>query len=150
MRDVFKYFKYERSVQQDVLAESTTSERARELGYEYRSRGVWLDPRTGKRYRAQGTQFREIDDAQPMKENQQEPKKNQHLRENPNNRDNKRVVRDKFHPILRSTELFLVDPPTLSLKFLEINQELKNNSQEEENKYKVQRERHRSKLRQLL
>ena len=48
MRDVFKYFKYARSVQQDVLAESTTSERARELGYEYRSRGVWLDPRTGK------------------------------------------------------------------------------------------------------
>ena len=66
MRDVFKYFKYARSVQQDVLAESTTSERARELGYEYRSRGVWLDPRTGKRYRAQGTQFREIDDAQPV------------------------------------------------------------------------------------
>ena len=59
------------------------------------------------------------------------------------------MVRDKFHPILRSTELFLVDPPTLSL-LLEINQELKNNSQEEENKYKVQRERHRSKLRQLL
>ena len=66
MRDVFKYFKYARSVQQDVLAESTTSERAHELGYEYRSRGVWLDPRTGKRYRAQGTQFREIDDAQPV------------------------------------------------------------------------------------
>ena len=82
------------------------------------------------------------------KENQQ-PKKNQHLRENPNNRDKKRVVRNKFHPILRSTELFLVDPPTLSL-LLEINQELKNNSQEEENKYKVQRARHRSKLRQLL
>ena len=58
-RDVFKYFKHVRS-----LKESTTSERARELGYEYQSRGVWLDPRTEKRYRAQGNQFKEI----PQKE----------------------------------------------------------------------------------
>ena len=33
-----------------------------------------------------------------------------------------------------------MDPPTLSL-LLEINQELKNNSQEEENKYKLERKR---------
>lgn len=65
MRDVFKYFKYARSVQQDVISESTTSERAHELGYEYQSRGVWLDPQTGKKYRAQGTQFKEIDTVQP-------------------------------------------------------------------------------------
>jgi len=42
------------------LQESTTSERAHELGYEYQSRGVWLDPTSGKRYRAQGTTFKEI------------------------------------------------------------------------------------------
>ena len=54
-RDVFKYFKHVRSLQ-----ESTTSERANELGYEYQARGVWLDPRSGKRYRAQGSQFKEI------------------------------------------------------------------------------------------
>ena len=65
MRDVFKYFKYARSVREDVISESTTSERAHELGYEYQSRGVWLDPQTGKKYRAQGTQFREIEVAQP-------------------------------------------------------------------------------------
>ena len=47
-RDVFKYFKQVRSLQ-----ESTTSERAHELGYEYQSRGVWLDPRTNKKYKAQ-------------------------------------------------------------------------------------------------
>ena len=53
--DVFKYFKQVRSLQ-----ESTTSERAHELGYEYQARGVWLDPKTGKRYKAQGTQFKEM------------------------------------------------------------------------------------------
>ena len=54
-RDVFKYFTHVRSLQ-----ESTTSERAHELGYEYQARGVWLDPTSGKRYRAQGTTFKEI------------------------------------------------------------------------------------------
>jgi len=64
-RDVFKYFKQVRSLQ-----ESTTSERAHELGYEYQSRGVWLDPRSGKRYKADGLQFKEI----PQKEvSQKEP-----------------------------------------------------------------------------
>ena len=66
-RDVFKYFKQVRSLQ-----ESTTSERAHELGYEYQARGVWLDPRTNKKYKAQGTQFKEI----PQKEvSQREPGK---------------------------------------------------------------------------
>ena len=64
-RDVFQYFKQVRSLQ-----ESTTSERAHELGYEYQARGVWLDPRTNKKYKAQGTQFKEI----PQKEvSQREP-----------------------------------------------------------------------------
>ena len=63
-RDVFKYFKQVRSLQ-----ESTTSERAHELGYEYQARGVWLDPKTGKRYRANGTRFDEI----PEKEVKQKP-----------------------------------------------------------------------------
>ena len=66
-RDVFQYFKQVRSLQ-----ESTTSERAHELGYEYQARGVWLDPRTNKKYKAQGTQFKEI----PQKEvSQREPGK---------------------------------------------------------------------------
>ena len=54
MRDVFKRFQIRksRSVQQDVLIETQLLKDHvcfRELGYEYRSRGVWLDPRTGKR-----------------------------------------------------------------------------------------------------
>ena len=63
-RDVFKYFTHVRSLQ-----ESTTSERAHELGYEYQARGVWLDPTSGKRYRAQGTTFKEI----PEKEVKEKP-----------------------------------------------------------------------------
>lgn len=66
MRDVFKYLNDSRK-----LLESTTSERAAELGYEYRSRGVWGDPRTGKRYRADGTRFVEIEE--PTKQ-EREPK----------------------------------------------------------------------------
>ena len=53
--DVYSYFDKLRA-----LKESTTSERAAELGYEYRSRGVWLDPKNGKRYKAKGTQFVEL------------------------------------------------------------------------------------------
>jgi len=53
--DVYSYFNKLRA-----LKESTTSERAAELGYEYRSRGVWLDPKNGKRYKAKGTQFVEL------------------------------------------------------------------------------------------
>ena len=57
MKDVLKFFKESRN-----LSESSTSERAHELGYEYLSRGVWLDPESGKRYRAKGTTFQEIPD----------------------------------------------------------------------------------------
>jgi hypothetical protein len=71
MKDVFKYLKDSRK-----LLESTTSERAAELGYEYRSRGVWSDPRTGKRYRTDGTRFVEIQEPtkQEKEPKEQEPK----------------------------------------------------------------------------
>ena len=59
MKDVLKFFKESR-----YLSESSTSERAHELGYEYLSRGVWLDPESGKRYKAKGTQFKEIPEKQ--------------------------------------------------------------------------------------
>lgn len=66
MKDVFKFLKESRK-----LLESTTSERAAELGYEYRARGVWGDPRTGKRYRADGNRFVEI---QEPKKQEKDPK----------------------------------------------------------------------------
>lgn len=71
-RDVFKYFKQVRSLQ-----ESTTSERAHELGYEYQARGVWMDPKDGKRYKAQGNRFipmpeKEVDQREPGQ--QKDPK----------------------------------------------------------------------------
>jgi len=71
MKDVFKYLKDSRK-----LLESTTSERAAELGYEYRSRGVWGDPRTGKRYRTDGTRFVEIEEPKKQERDpkEQEPK----------------------------------------------------------------------------
>jgi hypothetical protein len=46
------------------LIESTTSERAKELGYEWQRRNVWMDPKSGKRYRADGIKFKEIVDDQ--------------------------------------------------------------------------------------
>ena len=48
-RDVFKYFKYVRSLQ-----EATGSEKALELGYQHQARGVYIDPKTQKRYKAEG------------------------------------------------------------------------------------------------
>ena len=71
MKDVFKFLKDSRN-----LLESTTSERAAELGYEYRSRGVWGDPTTGKRYRTDGTRFVEIEEPkkQEIDPKEQEPK----------------------------------------------------------------------------
>jgi len=71
MKDVFKYLKGSRE-----LLESTTSERAQELGYKYRARGVWGDPRTGKRYRTDGLRFVEIDEPTPQEKEPktQEPK----------------------------------------------------------------------------
>jgi hypothetical protein len=71
MKDVFKYLKDSRK-----LLESTTSERAAELGYEYRARGVWGDPTTGKRYRTDGTRFVEIEEPKKQERDpkEQEPK----------------------------------------------------------------------------
>jgi len=66
MKDVFKFLKDSRK-----LLESTTSERAAELGYEYRARGVWGDPRTNKRYRTDGNRFVEIDEP---KKQERDPK----------------------------------------------------------------------------
>ncbi len=65
MRDVFKYFKQVRS-----LKESTSAEKARELGYEHQARGVYIDPRTNKRYRADqsGTRFVEIEEPTSLKD----------------------------------------------------------------------------------
>ena len=65
MMDVFKYFKHVRS-----LIESTSSEKASELGYEHQARGVYLDPKTGKRYRADqsGTRFVEIEEPTSLKD----------------------------------------------------------------------------------
>ena len=48
-RDVFKYFKHVRSLQ-----ESSGAEKASELGYQHQARGVYIDPKTGKRYKAEG------------------------------------------------------------------------------------------------
>jgi len=67
-QDVFSFFKKARKIN-----ESTTSDRAAELGYEYRSRGVWLDPKTGNRYKAKGTRFeklpdQEVSERKPKKE----------------------------------------------------------------------------------
>jgi len=58
--DVFDYFKRARQIR-----ESTTSDRAHELGYEYQSRGVWLDPETGDRYRAKGNRFEKVQEKEP-------------------------------------------------------------------------------------
>ena len=71
MKDVFKYLKDSRK-----LLESTTSERAAELGYEYRARGVWGDPTTGKRYRTDGNRFVEIEEPKKQERDpkEQEPK----------------------------------------------------------------------------
>ena len=48
-RDVFKYFKHVRSLQEDKGAE-----KAAELGYQHQARGVYLDPKTQKRYKSEG------------------------------------------------------------------------------------------------
>jgi len=79
MKDVFKFLKDSRE-----LLESTTSERAAELGYEYRSRGVWGDPRTGKRYRTDGTRFVEIEEPKKQERDpkEQEPKTLSQFRKN--------------------------------------------------------------------
>ena len=55
-RDVFKYFKYVRSLQ-----EATGSEKAAELGYQHQARGVYIDPKTQKRYKAVGDKLEPYD-----------------------------------------------------------------------------------------
>lgn len=54
-RDVFKYFKHVRSLQED-----TGSEKAAELGYQHQARGVYLDPKTQKRYKNVGDKLEPI------------------------------------------------------------------------------------------
>ena len=55
-RDVFKYFKHVRSLQEDKGAE-----KAAELGYEHQARGVYIDPKTQKRYKATGDKLEPYD-----------------------------------------------------------------------------------------
>jgi len=54
-RDVFKYFKHVRSLQEDK-----GSEKAAELGYQHQARGVYLDPKTQKRYKNVGDKLEPI------------------------------------------------------------------------------------------
>ena len=54
-RDVFKYFKHVRSLQEDKGAE-----KAAELGYQHQARGVYLDPKTQKRYKNVGDKLEPI------------------------------------------------------------------------------------------
>jgi hypothetical protein len=54
--DVFKYFKHVRSLQ-----EGRGAEKAAELGYQHQARSVYLDPQTGKRYKAVGDKLEPYD-----------------------------------------------------------------------------------------
>jgi len=54
-RDVFKYFKHVRSLQEDKGAE-----KASELGYQHQARGVYIDPKTQKRYKNVGDKLEPI------------------------------------------------------------------------------------------
>jgi hypothetical protein len=56
-RDVFKYFKHVRSLQEDKGAE-----KAAELGYQHQARGVYLDPKTQKRYKNVGDKLEPVID----------------------------------------------------------------------------------------
>ena len=57
MRDVFKYFKHVRSLQ-----ESKGAEKAAELGYQHQARGVYVDPKTQKKYKNVGDKLEPIID----------------------------------------------------------------------------------------
>ena len=57
MRDVFKYFKHVRSLQ-----ESKGAEKAAELGYQHQARGVYIDPKTQKKYKNVGDKLEPIID----------------------------------------------------------------------------------------
>ena len=54
-RDVFQYFKQVRSLQEDKGAE-----KAAELGYQHQARGVYVDPKTQKRYKNVGDKLEPI------------------------------------------------------------------------------------------
>ena len=56
MKDVFKFLKDSRE-----LLESAASEKADELGYEHQSNNVYLDPKTGKRFKFDNNRFVEYD-----------------------------------------------------------------------------------------
>lgn len=72
MKSVYTFLK-----EYKQLRESETSERAAELGYEWQRRNVYVDPKSGKRYRGTGTKFEEIPTEQPAerKPGQQAPQK---------------------------------------------------------------------------
>ena len=72
MKSVYTFLK-----EYKQLRESETSERAAELGYEWQRRNVYVDPKSGKRYRGTGTKFEEIPNEQPAekKPGQQAPQK---------------------------------------------------------------------------
>lgn len=71
-RDVFEYFKQVRS-----LKEANGAERAAELGYQHQARGVYLDPRTQKRYKNLGDKLELIPDKEPtqQKSSTEQPEK---------------------------------------------------------------------------
>ena len=62
-RDVFQYFKHVRSLQ-----ESRGAEKAAELGYQHQARGVYVDPRTQKRYKNVGDKLELIPDKEPTQQ----------------------------------------------------------------------------------
>ena len=72
MKSVYTFLK-----EYKQLRESATSERAAELGYEWVRRNVYMDPKSGKRYRGDGLKFEEIPSEQPAerKPAQQAPQK---------------------------------------------------------------------------
>ena len=72
MKSVYTFLK-----EYKQLRESETSERAAELGYEWQRRNVYVDPKSGKKYRGTGTKFEEIPNEQPAekKPGQQAPQK---------------------------------------------------------------------------
>ena len=57
MRDVFKYFKHVRSLQ-----ESKGAEKAADLGYQHQARGVYVDPKTQKKYKNVGDKLEPVID----------------------------------------------------------------------------------------
>ena len=69
-RDVFQYFKQVRS-----LKETNGAEKAAELGYQHQARGVYLDPRTQKRYKNLGDRLELIPDKEPTQQKGGQPEK---------------------------------------------------------------------------